>query len=129
MKEYRNPATIHAPLGLYQHQVELSASERFLIISGQVGARLDGSVPESPLEQLDLALENILRNLEAADMSAKDLVKINYYLVGEMDNIKRRELVSSKLGGHIPCSTVVYVAGLADPIYKVEIEAWASRVA
>jgi len=47
-------------------------------------------------------------------------------LVGEIDIIKRRELVASRLQGHAPCSTLVYVAALANPIYKVEIEAWAS---
>lgn len=128
MKEFRNPDTIHKPIGLYQHQVEIKDGERFLIISGQVGMRLDGSVPEDPLEQLDVALENIIRNLEAADMSVKDLVKINYYLVGKLDNAKRREMVASKFDGYIPCTTLVYVAGLADDMYKVEIEAWASRV-
>jgi 2-iminobutanoate/2-iminopropanoate deaminase len=48
-------------------------------------------------------------------------------LVGEVDTTKRRELVVSKLQGHKPCSTLLFVAGLASPIYKVEIEALASR--
>ncbi len=34
MKEFRNPQTIHEPVGGYMHQVEISASERMLIISG-----------------------------------------------------------------------------------------------
>ena len=128
MKEFRNPEAVHEPVGLYHHQVELSSSERMLIISGQVGMRQDGTVPEDSIEQLELALENILRNLKAADMEMKDLVKINYYLVGEWDTTRRRELIASKYGEHKPCSTLVYVAGLASPIYKVEVEAWASKV-
>lgn len=128
MKEFRNPETIHGPVGGYMHQAELSGSERMLIISGQIGMRQDGTVPEDPIEQLELVFENIIRNLQAADMEVKDLVKINYYLVGEWDTAKRRELIASKLNGHKPCSTLVYVAGLASPIYKVEVEAWASRL-
>ena len=128
MKEFRNPEGIHEPVGGYMHQVEISGSERMLIISGQVGMKQDGTVPDDPIEQLDLVFENILRNLQAANMDMTDLVKINYYLVGEWDTAKRRELVASKLGGHKPCSTLVYVAGLASPIYKVEVEAWASRL-
>ena len=128
MKQFRNPESIHEPLGGYMHQVEISSSERMLIISGQVGMRQDGTIPEDPIEQLYIAFENILRNLQAAEMDMKDLVKINYYLVGEWDTTKRRELVASKLGEHKPCSTLVYVAALADPIYKVEVEAWASRL-
>ncbi len=128
MKEFRNPETIHEPVGGYMHQVEISSSERMLIISGQVGMRQDGTVPEDSIEQLDLVFENIIRNLQAADMEIKDLVKLNYYLAGEWDTIKRRELIALKLDGHKPCSTLVYVAGLASPVYKVEVEAWASRL-
>ena len=127
MKEFRNPPDVHQPLGSYSHQIEVKGHERLLVISGQVGMRQDGAVPEDPLEQIDLAFENIFRNLRAAGMEVKDLIKITYYLVGEIDTTKRRELVTSKLQGHQPCSTLLYVAGLANPIYKVEIDAWASR--
>ena len=127
MKEFRNPQDVHAPLGAYSHQIEVKGNERLLVISGQVGMRQDGTVPEDPLEQIDVAFENIFRNLRAAGMDVRDLIKITYYLVGEIDTAKRREVVVSKLQGHQPCSTLLYVAGLASPVYKVEIEAWASR--
>ena len=127
MKTFRNPPDIHRPLRLYSHQIEVGADERLLVISGQVGMRADGAVPDDPLEQMDVAFENILCNLRAAGMDIEDLIKINYYLVGEIDTAKRRELVASKLQGHQPCSTLLYVAGLASPAYKVEIEAWAAR--
>ena len=127
MKEFRNPQDVHKPLGSYSHQIEVKGNERLLVISGQVGMKEDGTVPEDPLEQIDIAFENILRNLRAAGMEVRDLIKLNYYLVGVMDTAKRRELMMSKLQGHQPCSTLVYVAALASPIYKVEIEAWASR--
>jgi 2-iminobutanoate/2-iminopropanoate deaminase len=127
MKEFRNPLDVHKPLGLYSHQVEVRGSERLLVISGQVGMREDGTVPEDPLEQIDVAFENIFRNLRAANMDVNDIIKLTYYLVGEIDTAMRRELLASKLQGHQPCSTLLYVAGLASPIYKVEIEAWASQ--
>jgi len=127
MKEFRNPPDVHKPLGSYSHQIEITGNERMLVLSGQVGMREDGTVPEDPLEQIDVALENIVRNLRAANMDVKDLVKITYYLVGEIDTTKRRELTAAKLQGHQPCSTLLYVAALATPAYRVEIEAWASR--
>ena len=126
MKDFRNPSNIHAPLGSYSHQIEITGSERMLILSGQVGVREDGTVPEDPLEQIDVALENIFRNLQAANMGVQDIVKLTYYLVGEIDTAKRRELVLSKLQGHKPCSTLLYVARLATPDLRVEIDAWAS---
>jgi len=126
MKEFRNPQDIHQPVGSYSHQIEIS-NERMLVISGQVGMRQDGTVPEDPLEQIDIAFENILRNLRAANMDVKDLIKITYYLVGAIDTAKRREIIQSKLQGHQPCSTLLYVAALASSQFRVEIEAWASR--
>lgn len=126
MKEFRNPQDVHQPLGAYSHQVEITGNKRMLVLSGQVGMREDGIVPDDPLEQIDIAFENIFRNLRAANMDVKDIIKLTYYLVGEFDTAKRRELVVSKLQGHKPCSTLLFVAGLASPIYKVEIEAWAS---
>ena len=127
MKEFRNPQDIHHPLGGYSHQIELTGNERMLVLSGQVGMRADGTIPEDPLEQIDIAMENIFRNLRAANMDVKDLIKITYYLVGEIDTARRRELVASKLQGHKPCSTLLYVARLATPNILVEIDAWASR--
>jgi 2-iminobutanoate/2-iminopropanoate deaminase len=127
VKEYRNPPNVHPPLTAYTHQIEVSGPERLLFLSGQVGASEDGVVPEDPIEQLDLALENVCRNLQAAGMDVPDIVKLTFYLVGEMDAAKRRELIAAKLLGHQPCMTLLFVAALAAPIYKVEIDAWASR--
>ncbi len=126
MKQFRNPSDVHLPVGSYSHQIEVS-NERMLIIAGQVGMQQDGTIPTDPYEQMDLAFENIVRNLRAANMDVKDLIKITYYLVGEWDTAKRREMVLSKLQGHQPCSTLLYVAALASPQFRVEIDAWASR--
>lgn len=127
MKEFRNPQDVHQPLGGYTHQIEVTGNERMLVLSGQVGMREDGTIPDDPLEQIDIAMENIFRNLKAADMDVKDIIKLTYYLVGEIDTAKRRELVAAKLQGHKPCSTLLYVARLATPAIQVEIDAWASH--
>ena len=126
MKQYRNPPNVHPPVAAYTHQIEISGPERMLVLSGQIGRKEDGTVPNDPIEQLDLALENLQRNLQAAGMSMEDVVKITFYLVGSFDAEKRRDVISARLQGHLPCTTLVYVAGLASPIYKVEVDAWAS---
>jgi enamine deaminase RidA (YjgF/YER057c/UK114 family) len=126
MKQFRNPETVHAPLAGYSHQVELSGNERLLVLSGQVGMRTDGTVPDDATEQFGVALENVERNLDAAGLTIRDLVKLTLYLVGQMDQERRRTVLTEKLAGHAPCMTLVYVAALAAPIYKVEIDAWAS---
>jgi 2-iminobutanoate/2-iminopropanoate deaminase len=127
MKEFRNPSNVHPPVAAYTHQIEIRGPERLLILSGQVGQREDGTVPADPLEQFDIALENLYRNLQAADMDVQDIVKLTFYLVGEMDVTQRRALIASRLGDHKPCMTLVFVAALASPSYKVEIDAWVSR--
>jgi enamine deaminase RidA (YjgF/YER057c/UK114 family) len=129
MKTPRNPATIHEPLAAYSHQIEVSGSERLLVVSGQVGMRADGSLPEDPLEQLGVAFDNVERNLEEAGMDLADLVKLTVYLVGEWDTDARRRLMASRLGTHRPCMTAVWVAALAGPSLRVELDAWASRAA
>jgi 2-iminobutanoate/2-iminopropanoate deaminase len=64
-------------------------------------------------------------NLEAAGMGVADLVKLTWYLVGEIDTPRRRAVTAAWLDAHEPASTLVYVAALAAPIYRVEIDAWA----
>ena len=125
--ERRNPNTIHPPIGAYSHQVEIPAGGRWLAIAGQVGRTPDGQVPEDPIEQTKQALENVRLNLQAADMDVANVVKLNWYVVGTVDMAKRREALLAWLDGNEPASTLVYVAALAAPEYRVEIEAWAWR--
>ena len=127
MKTFRNPADVHAPQGNYTHQVEIWGPERVVVLSGQVGARPDGSIPDDPLEQLDQLMENIGRNLSAAGMAFGDVFKITSFLVGDFDLAGFRARLLQRFGDHKPCSTLLRVAGLASPVYRVEIEVWASK--
>jgi 2-iminobutanoate/2-iminopropanoate deaminase len=126
MSTARNPDTIHAPIGRYVHQIEVTEPSSILFISGQVGMRADGSVPDDATEQFIVALENVLANLTAAGLEAKDLTKMTVYAVGALDPAGRREALERMLGGHVACSTLIYVAALAAPQYKVELDAWAA---
>jgi enamine deaminase RidA (YjgF/YER057c/UK114 family) len=129
MKTSRNPESIAAPVGRYVHQIEVESPSKLLFIAGQVGMRPDGSVPDDAVEQLAVALENVLRNVEAAGMETSDLVKITTYVVAgaELDPARRRSEMERLLGEHVPTSTLVFVAALASPQYKVEIDGWAAR--
>lgn len=127
MKQSRNPETIHPPVGRYVHQIEVSSESRMLFLSGQVGMRPDGSVPEDPVEQFSACIENVLANLAAAEFETADLVKLTTYVVGSMDAAGRRAALDRLLGSHVSTSTLVYVAALAGSEYKVEVDAWAVR--
>jgi enamine deaminase RidA (YjgF/YER057c/UK114 family) len=123
----RNPETIHAPVGAYTHHVEVAANARWLAMAGQIGKRRDGSVPEEPIEQLEVALENVRHNLEAAGMGVENIVKITWYFVGDANPTRRREVIGRWLGEHRAASTLLFVVALAAPEYKVEVDAWAAR--
>ena len=125
MNTARNPDSVHPPAGPYSHQVELPPGGRHLVLSGQIGMHPDGSVPPTAAEQLEAALSNVVRNLEAAGMSAADLTKITFLLVDEIDPPTRSAIIEKVLGEHRPAMTLVYVAGLAAPPLKVEVDAWA----
>jgi enamine deaminase RidA (YjgF/YER057c/UK114 family) len=127
MKQARNPESVHAPGGRYVHQIEVSGENRMLFLSGQVGMAADGTVPDDPVAQLGIALQNVLSNLEAAGFAPTDLVKLTTYVVGEMDPVGRRAELDRLLGAHVTTSTLLFVAALASPVFKVEIDAWAIR--
>ena len=123
----RNPEAIHPPVGRYVHQIEVSGEGRLLFISGQVGKDRDGSIPADPVAQFEIALRNVIANLEAAGFEVRDLVKIVTYVVGEMDPVRRREVLDRLLGDHVTTSTLLFISALASPAYKVEVDAWAAR--
>ncbi len=127
MKTSRNPKKIHPPVASYVHQIEIAGPNKWLTLSGQLGMRPDGTIPEDPLEQMKLALDNISKNLEAANMEIHDLTKLVFYLVGEFDADQRRKIISDFLGDHLPCTTMIYVVALAAPAFKIEIDAWACK--
>jgi len=125
MKEFRNPGNIHSPVAAYTHQIEVFGKNRWLVVSGQLGKDEKGIVPDDPIKQIEIAMDNITKNLHTANMDVKDLVKVVFYLVGDIDSSRRREAISKALNGHEPCMTMLYVVSLADPVFKVEIDAWA----
>jgi enamine deaminase RidA (YjgF/YER057c/UK114 family) len=60
-------------------------------------------------------------------MEVKDIAKITWYFVAPIDDRRRRELIAEWLDDHRPATTLVYVAALAAPEYRVEVDAWAAR--
>ncbi len=127
MKEPHNPDRVHAPVGRYVHNIEVIGEGRLLFISGQVGKRADGTIPADVNAQFEIALHNVLANLEAAGFESTDLVKIVTYAVDELDAAARRATLDRLLGDHVTTSTLLYISALAAPEYRVEIDAWATR--
>lgn len=121
-----NPETIAPPVGAYSHAIELSPEARRLYISGQVGIAPDGRTGADAREQAQIAWDNLLAILAAADMGLNNLVKVTAYLTDPADLPAYGEVRSKVLGDARPCSTLLFVPVLARPEWKVEIEAVAA---
>ena len=123
-----NPPTVPVPAGQYSQGVLIPAGARMLYISGQIGAELDGSVPAEFTRQAENAWRNLLGVLEAAGMTADNLVKVTAFLTRPADLGAYRTVRASIAGAIRPASTLVFVAGLADPRWLIEIEAVAAQL-
>ena len=64
-----NASDAPAPAAAYTHAIEVSGATRTLYISGQVGVRMDGTIPDDITEQSRLAWQNLAAQLRAAGMT------------------------------------------------------------
>jgi 2-iminobutanoate/2-iminopropanoate deaminase len=108
------------PVSHYCHVVRAGKQ---VWVSGAVGVRADGSIPEGTVEQFDVALAAVDACLRHAGAGAPQVVKVNIYMtnIGERAAINPRRI--EYFGEHRPASTLVEVSALVDPRMKVEIEA------
>ncbi len=106
--------------GAYSQAVEVTGVSRTLYISGQVGAELDGSVPEDVTAQVRLAWKSLVAQL-AAGMGLDNLVKVTTIVPDAASIPATRTVRAEVMGTRRPASTLI-VGGLANPAWKVEIE-------
>ena len=121
-----NPAGLSKPApGTYTHIVK---SGKMLFIAGQTGTKADGKVVGPAMkEQVEQVYTNILTALKSqgADMSA--VVKTTTY-VTSISEFRAPDVAAVRtkyVGANPPANTLVQIQQLADPAYKVEIEATA----
>ena len=124
----RNITTDQAPkpFSNYSQAVVIEGNARILHVSGQVGARLDGSIPANEAEQHELAWANVLAILKAEGMDAGNLVDCHVYITNPGSVALYREVRDRMLKGAKPAATLLVVAGLALPSLKVEVAAVAA---
>ncbi len=118
-----NPEGAPKPASPYSQAVLVTGEARRLVISGQIGVKPDGTILDDPEAQVEQALANIGAILKAHGMTAKNIVKVTVFLTDPALIGAWRAKRSSFLQGHAPASTLLIVAGLADPRFKVEVEA------
>jgi 2-iminobutanoate/2-iminopropanoate deaminase len=126
---FSNPASVHAPLGLYSHTVVVPGDTELLFLSGQLGVRPDGSTPNTMAEQAEQVFANIIALLKEHGLQASSIVKLTTFMVAGHDGDAVRAARLKHLGSHRPASTAVFVSQLVDPAWFVEVEAIAAKVA
>jgi len=128
MPRFFNPASIAEPSGnRYHHGAEVRAGARMLYLAGQTGTAPDGSVPGSVEAQSEHVYRNIQAILEEAGMGFENVVKMTAYLVDRDDAAGWRASRLGIMGDACPAHTLVYISGLANPDFRVEVEAIAAE--
>jgi 2-iminobutanoate/2-iminopropanoate deaminase len=84
---------------------------------------LDGTVPSTGEGQIAQALANLRAVLTANGMGVENIVKTTAFLTDRGLLGAYRQARGAVFGDHTPASTLLFVAGLADPAWVVEIEA------
>ena len=121
------PTDIHPPAAKYSHATSVPADARWLYLSGQVGIAPDGTIPDDTGAQAELCFANIEAILREAGMAPADLVRLTTYLIDVRDRAGYMAVRDRFVGSPPPASTLLVISALADPRYRIEVEAVAAR--
>lgn len=94
-----------------------------IAVSGTVGVEADGSVKEDAGAQADRCFALIRQHTEQLGGHMGDVVRIRMFVTDIKDADAVSAAFSRALKATRPTGTLVAVAGLYDPRWKVEIEA------
>ena len=122
--ELVNPDGLPDPAG-YTHVV-VAAPGRLVFVAGQIASDADGVCRgETIAEQLELALQNVARALDAVGGAPEHAVSIQIYTTDmEAYRTERREIgerYRKVFGRHYPAMSLFEVSRLYDPAALVEI--------
>ena len=124
-KEYIKPDGMYGATWQFNQAVRIRGGD-LLFVSGIVGLAPDGSIATDDIvEQSQVAFENLSMVLEEAGGSLADVIKVNVY-VGQSYSRRRDDLRKVRarfFTGDYPVSTLIQVAGFANPEYLFEVEA------
>ena len=115
-----NPPLLSTPQ-TYTHIVRAGT---LLFISGQVGVKPDGTVVGPGMrEQLEQVLANLDVALKSQNASFANIAKITIFTTSIAEFREAADVRAKYFGENKPASTLVQITQLANPDYKVEIEA------
>ncbi len=109
------------------HATEVPPNARLLFCNGQVGAKMDGTVPDDVGEQVEISFERIRAILEASGMGFQDIAKLTVYFTdaAHLDHFYR--IHPRFMGDHNPPVVLLTVGPFPRPGVEIEIEALAAK--
>jgi len=108
------------PVSHYCHVVKAGG---FIWLSGMVGMRENGSIPDDTVSQFGIAMKTIDTCLRYAGGRPDQIVKVQVFMTDISERASINPIRIEYFGEHKPASTLVEVSALVDPRMKVEIEA------
>ena len=122
-----NPPEIAPPLAPYSHAVVAPVGARMLFASGQLGAALNGEIPDDVEAQAILCFENIRAILAQADMTFDDVVRFTGFVTDRAYFPIYGAVRARYAPRPLFASTLVIVSGFTLPQFKVEVEVTAMK--
>lgn len=129
MPRFLNPPTVPSPSSRYSQAVAVGPAYKRVIVSGQFGADAHGNLADGIEAQMELAFDNFLKLIAAADLTPEDVVRVNAYVTVKGAMGLFRTIREARLGKAKPASTFMEVGGLSMPLHLVEIDGEAVREA
>jgi 2-iminobutanoate/2-iminopropanoate deaminase len=125
--KFHNPKSVSLA-GNYSLGAEVPQGARLFYVSGQVGVDPRGKLQAGIDKQVEQVWKNIAQVLKSAGMGFGDIVKVNVFLTDSRFIVPYRAVRDRFFPNPpYPASTLLIVAGLADPGMLVEVEVVAAK--
>lgn len=125
--KFVDPPDAPAPAANYRNLAIVPAGHRLLVISGQIGNLMDGSIIGGLEAQYEQSLANINSIVASEGGSSTDIAKITIFLTEDpTDGNLIRQANQKHFPSGPPAMSWIRVLGLFRPEIKVEVEALAA---
>jgi 2-iminobutanoate/2-iminopropanoate deaminase len=121
-----NASKAPMPVSKYAQAMKVSDATEWVFVSGQIPVTTAGDVPASFMDQAKLVWANVMAQLDAAGMTADNLIKVTIYLCDRKYALENRQARELALGDRTPALTCI-ITGIFDNAWLLEIEAIAAR--
>ncbi|MEM1105146.1 MAG: Rid family hydrolase [Pseudomonadota bacterium] len=120
-----NPPSLPDAPAMGYSQITVADPGRLIFMSGQVAWTPDGAPPPDALyDQAKIAMENVIKGLEAVEAGPQNITSIRMYVVNPSteDFHSVAPVLSEFMEGALPTFTALGVNALAGEGLKIELE-------